>query len=214
MPVSDLFGVTGRDLLARFELPQAWRQTTTATLETIDHLDAQISECEHQLRHAGQADPDRRLLQTVPGIGPILGFTIATEIGDITRFPTPKHLVGYTGLCPRVHQSGDSDWRGPLTKHGPRWLRWALIEATTWASQHPAYPSGTRTSAAVSAANADPQSPASTAPASSPPPSGGCSPANKPSSRQAPPPLWSPDDPPLSWATGSLPTPNPPPRRR
>ena len=139
IPVSDLFGVSGRELLGRLDLPQAWRETTTATLETIDHLAEQISECERQLRHAGRANPDVALLQTAPGIGPILAFPIATEIGDITRFPTPKHLVGYTGLCPRVHQSGDSDWRGPLTHHGPRWLRWALIEATIWASQHPAY---------------------------------------------------------------------------
>lgn len=139
VPVSDLFGVGGRNLLARLELPPAWRDTTQAALETIDHLDEQIADCDRQLRHAGQADPTVRLLQTAPGIGPILGFTIAAEIGDIGRFPNPKHLVGYTGLCPRVHQSGDSDWRGPLAKHGPRWLRWALIEAVTWASQHPAY---------------------------------------------------------------------------
>lgn len=139
VPVSDLFGLAGRNLLGRLDLPPAWRDTTQATLEAIDHLDGQISECDRQLRHVGQADPTVRLLQTIPGIGPILAFTIAAEIGDITRFPTPKHLVGYTGLCPRVHQSGDSDWRGPLAKHGPRWLRWALIEATTWASRHPAY---------------------------------------------------------------------------
>ena len=52
---------------------------------------------------------------------------LQTEIGDITRFATPKHLVGYSGLCPRVIQSGDTDRLGPLTKHGPTWLRWALI---------------------------------------------------------------------------------------
>ena len=48
-------------------------------------------------------------------------------------------MAGYTGLCPRVYQSGESDRRGPLSKNGPRYLRWALIEATTHASKHPAY---------------------------------------------------------------------------
>jgi transposase len=38
-----------------------------------------------------------------------------------------------------VVQSGDSDRRGPLTKHGPTYLRWALIEATMHALKHPAY---------------------------------------------------------------------------
>ena len=69
----------------------------------------------------------------------MLAFTIAAEIGDITRFPSAKKLVGYTGLCPRVRQSGDSDRRGPLSKQGPRYLRWAMLEATMHALRHPAY---------------------------------------------------------------------------
>jgi len=69
----------------------------------------------------------------------VLAFTIAAEIGDITRFQSPRKLTGYTGLCPRVTQSGDNDRRGPLTKHGPRYLRWALLEATMHALRHPAY---------------------------------------------------------------------------
>jgi hypothetical protein len=39
---------------------------------------------------------------TTPGIGWVLGYTIAAEIGDITRFPSPTKLAGYTGLCPQV----------------------------------------------------------------------------------------------------------------
>jgi transposase len=137
--VSDLFGVEGRRLLEGLELPQAWDQTIAATLEVIDHLDTQISCCAEGLRQVADDHPDVALLQTAPGIGPILGFTIVSEIGDISRFSTPKHLVGYTGLCPRVYQSGETDWRGPLTRHGPRWLRWAFVEAAIWASRHPVY---------------------------------------------------------------------------
>jgi transposase len=69
----------------------------------------------------------------------VLAFTIASEIGDINRFPTPKKLCGYTGLCPRVHQSGEKDRRGPLTKHGLKYLRWAMLEATMHALRHPIY---------------------------------------------------------------------------
>jgi Transposase IS116/IS110/IS902 family len=56
---------------------------------------------------------------TVPGIAWVLGYTIAAEIGDIGRFPTADNLTGYTGLCPRVYQSGPRDRRGPLSKQGP-----------------------------------------------------------------------------------------------
>jgi transposase len=79
------------------------------------------------------------LLLTVPGIGWVLAFTIASEIGDITRFPSAKKLCGYTGLCPRVHQSGEKDRRGPLTKQGPKYLRWGMLESTMHALRHPAY---------------------------------------------------------------------------
>jgi Transposase IS116/IS110/IS902 family len=68
-----------------------------------------------------------------------LAFTIAGEIGEIERFSSPEKLTGYTGLCPRVNQSGEKDRRGPLTKHGPTYLRWALLEATMHALRHPAY---------------------------------------------------------------------------
>jgi transposase len=78
-------------------------------------------------------------LITAPGIGWVLGCTIAAEIGDITRFDSPAKLVGYTGLCPRVYQSGSTDRRGPLAKNGPAMLRWALIEAAVHAAAHPAY---------------------------------------------------------------------------
>jgi transposase len=69
----------------------------------------------------------------------VLGSTIASEIGDISRFATPTKLTGYTGLCPRVYQSGGTDRRGPLTHAGPRYLRWALMEAATHACRHELY---------------------------------------------------------------------------
>jgi len=65
---------------------------------------------------------------TVPGIGWVTAYTIASEIGDIRRFASPKKLTGYTGLCPLVRQSGNHDYRGPLSSMA-RYLRWALIEA-------------------------------------------------------------------------------------
>jgi transposase len=75
----------------------------------------------------------------VPGIGWVLGYTIAAEIGAIDRFASAKKLVGYTGLCPRVYQSGSKDRRGALAKNGPVYLRWALIEAAMHACRAERY---------------------------------------------------------------------------
>jgi transposase len=138
-PVSDLFGTSGRGLLAELEFPEPWAGDIAACVELIDHLDTQIAQIEADLRREGADHPYVPLLLTVPGIGWILAYTIAAELGDITRFETPKKLCGYTGLCPRVYQSGSSDRRGKLTHNGPRYLRWALIEAGVHACRHQHY---------------------------------------------------------------------------
>jgi transposase len=138
-PVADLFGVAGRDLLDRLAFPEPWRGDIEAAARLIDSLDAQIGELEAELRADGADHPYVRLLMTVPGIGWVLAYTIAAEIGDIGRFATPTKLCGYTGLCPKVYQSGESDHRGSLAKNGPKYLRWALIEAATGAARHPLY---------------------------------------------------------------------------
>jgi len=138
-PVTDLFGVEGRALLDRLEIPEPWRGNIDASLVLIDQLERQTAEINHQLRTGAADHPYVPQLLTVPGIGWVLAFTIAAEIGDIARFESPKKLTGYTGLCPRVVQSGEKDRRGPLTKQGPRYLRWAMLEATMHALRHPAY---------------------------------------------------------------------------
>jgi len=138
-PVSDLFGVRGRRLLAAGLLPAPWRDHVTIALALIDGLTTHIAALERELRRRGLQHPDVPLLLTAPGLGWVLSFTIAAEIGDIARFPAPQHLVSYTGLCPRVFQSGDRDRRGALSKSGPRYLRWALMEAAPHAGRHPVY---------------------------------------------------------------------------
>jgi transposase len=138
-PVSDLFGVRGRQLLATLGLPEPWQGTIEVSLRLIDQLDREISECERELRRLGADHRYVPLLCTVPGISWVLAYTIAAELGHIDRFPTPRKLAGYSGLCPRVYQSGERDLRGPLSKQGPRYLRWALVEAATHACTHPIY---------------------------------------------------------------------------
>jgi transposase len=138
-PVSDLFGAQGRDVLARLEFPEPWRTGVLAAVAMIDDLDRQIAGIDRELRQLGAEHPYVPLLMSAPGIAWVLGYTIASEIGDIARFSSPKKLCGYTGLCPKVHQSGRTDRRGHLTHAGPKYLRWALMEAATHACRHPVY---------------------------------------------------------------------------
>jgi hypothetical protein len=99
--------------------------------------------------------------------------TWSSEATSVPR--SPEKLVGYTGLCPRVVESGESDRRGPLSKHGPTYLRWALVEATMHALKHPAYSEGyQRTKRRLGRQRRGARSPRSTSPAGSPTRSGTC----------------------------------------
>jgi transposase len=138
-PVADLFGERGRELLERLEVPDPWCSDVLAAVALIDELEREIMEVERELRRLGADHRYVPLLTTVPGIAWVLGYTIAAEIGSIERFASPKKLCGHTGLCRRVYQSGQLDRRGSLAKNGPRFLRWALIEAAAHAARHPAY---------------------------------------------------------------------------
>jgi transposase len=138
-PVSDLFGLAGRELLDRLAIPDPWRRNVDVSLELIDELELQIAQLTVELKRQGADHRYIPLLLTAPGFGWINAYTIASEIGDIERFASPTKLCGYTGLCPRVSQSGSSDRRGPISKHGPRYLRWGLFEAAMNACKHPLY---------------------------------------------------------------------------
>jgi transposase len=138
-PTASLFTGKGRALLAALQLPDPWQGTIAASLTLIETLDEQIDGLERELRRLGADHQYIPLLRTIPGIGWVLAYTIASEIGDIARFASPRKLIGYTGLCPRVHQSGETDRRGALAKNGPSYLRWALIEAAHTASRQSAY---------------------------------------------------------------------------
>jgi hypothetical protein len=128
----------------------------------------------------------------------VLSYTIAAEIGDITRFPAPNKLVGYSGLCPRVNQSADRDRRGPLTKQEPKYLRWAILEATMHALRHDAYRERYQRNKRRLGKQRGAKVARSTSPAGSPMRSGTCSPATSPSPHhlpQTPLFVWPPDGP-------------------
>jgi len=92
-----------------------------------------------ELRPLARADSRVELRETIPGIGALLGLTIATEIDDIARFASARKLVGYASLAPKIKQSGQSSRSGPLSKAGSQTLRWAAVEAAqhAWRETNP-----------------------------------------------------------------------------
>ena len=69
------------------------------------------------------------LLKTIPGIGIYSSAAIMSEIDNISRFSSKEKLAFYVGLVPRQNQSGSSDIRGHITKHGLSMLRFIMVTA-------------------------------------------------------------------------------------
>ena len=120
-------------------VPEPWRASIAEALAVIDLLDSRAAPFERELRALAAADKRVMLLRSIPGIGDLLGLTIASEIGDVSRFSSPRKLIGYAGLAPRISQSGDRSRTGALSKAGSRTLRWAAVEAAhqSWRPTNP-----------------------------------------------------------------------------
>jgi transposase len=127
------------ELLIQRGVPEVWRRSIAEAVGIARELDMRLIPIEGELRPLARADPRVGLLVTVPGIGDLLGLTIASEIGDISRFSSARKLVGYSGLTPRVYQSGEKSRSGKLSKTGSTMLRWAAIEAAqqAWRPNNP-----------------------------------------------------------------------------
>ena len=126
-------------LLADRGVEATWRRSIAEALAVIELFDERLAPLERELRQAAKDDARVILLKTIPGVGDLLGLTLASEIGEVGRFSTPRKLIGYAGLAPRVNQSGDRSRTGALSKAGSRTLRWAAIEAAdaSWRPTNP-----------------------------------------------------------------------------
>jgi transposase len=68
-------------------------------------------------------------LQVLRGVAKVVAATIVSELGTLSRFQKARHLMGYSGLVPSEHSSGERTKRGGITKTGNAHLRRVLMEA-------------------------------------------------------------------------------------
>jgi transposase len=134
-PVSDLFGRAGRRWLQRAPLAGWAQEACTGYQAHLRAVTTTIARLETAMHAVAATDPIVQALDTIPGIGVILGLMLRAEIGDIRRFAHPAQVASYAGLVPRVIQSGRFRRTGRITRNGAPWLRWALVEAAVHASR-------------------------------------------------------------------------------
>ena len=129
-PISDVFGVRGRQWLEGLALPADERETVAGCLRQVDFLDREVSETERVLARSALASKEIRRLMSVPGVNLVSAATFVATVGDVARFKAPRKLVSYVGLDPRVRQSGEAPARhGHISKQGSPAARHMLCEA-------------------------------------------------------------------------------------
>lgn len=74
-------------------------------------------------------------LQALRGVAQVCAATIVTEVGQLSRFTTPRQLMSYSGAVASEHSSGTRTRRGGITKTGNAHLRRVIIEAA-WAYRY------------------------------------------------------------------------------
>jgi transposase len=118
--------------LARLDLPAAVRVRLTPLVVVITQLTEQIAALDAEVAAVAAADPVVTRLQTVPGVGAIVGLTFRAQIDDVTRFTSAAQVSAALGLVPREDSSAERRHRGHITKAGPSVVRSLLVQAA-WA---------------------------------------------------------------------------------
>ena len=137
-PEGSPFNPANRDWWLKLPVSVSERARLQSDLETLDFAQQQAAALTAALTAEAAQDERLPLLLQLPGFGVINSLTVLAAVGDIRRFETAKHLVGYAGLGARVHDSGQLHRTGRITKAGRRDLRAAVVEAAqTAAISHP-----------------------------------------------------------------------------
>jgi transposase len=126
---SDLFGHKGLVALSKLVLSEPDATLLHEELELLGLIQSQIKAQEARIVEFNAKDETTVRLQSIPGMGKILGAVAAAEIDSIDRFSSAAKLCAYAGLAPRTHASGGKVYQGPLLKSRNKWLQWAFIEA-------------------------------------------------------------------------------------
>jgi len=109
-------------------------------VKAVDEQVDRLARLEAELRDGASAwrlAPVVHALQALRGVQWLVAITVVAELGDLTRFTSPRQLAAFVGLAPSEYSSGPSRRQGGITKAGNGRARRALIEGA-WAYRHPA----------------------------------------------------------------------------
>ena len=112
---------------------QEYVRAVSEQTERLQRLETELQPLVHTWRWA----PVVEAIQALRGVQFLAAVTLIAELGDLTRFTTPRQLMSYLGLVPSEHSSGERRRPGAITKTGNSHARRVLVEGA-WAYRYPA----------------------------------------------------------------------------
>ena len=109
-------------------------------VDSVQQAQARVQGLEEELQQAltgWSLEPQTRGLMALRGVDVLTTITTLAELGDLTRFDSPRQLMAFVGLVPSEHSSGTRRHRGSITKAGNAHVRGVLAEAA-WSYRFPA----------------------------------------------------------------------------
>jgi len=112
---------------------QEYARAVTEQHERLQRVEREL----HEAVKGWRLSPVVEAIQALRGVQLTGAVILMTELGDLTRFDTPRQLMSYLGLTPSEYSSGERRRQGGITKAGNSHARRALVEGA-WAYRYPA----------------------------------------------------------------------------
>jgi transposase len=90
---------------------------------------AEIEQTSREIDARAKEDAYVEVLCQIRGVGRYIAMLVIAEVGEISRFPSARHLCAWAGLTPTVRSSDGKARLGHISGQGSPALRWALVEA-------------------------------------------------------------------------------------
>lgn len=116
-------------------MPETARRELGELGEEIERLDERIAELDRRLAAQHKANPVSRLLEGIPGVGPVGALSFALGV-DPKAFESGRHFAAWLGLTPRERSSGGKQRLGGISRAGNERLRQLLVLGATAVIRH------------------------------------------------------------------------------
>jgi transposase len=114
--LDDMFGPGGQRLLDKMPFEGVYGLRVESLRDLLEVYNRELALVEREMRKLFKGHAGYKAIQAITGVGPVMAAIFCAEIGDVTRFPTARHLCSWAGVTPSVRDSDEKIRRGHITK--------------------------------------------------------------------------------------------------